>query len=240
MLAAEDNAVNQRLIRLLVEKRGHEITLAANGREAVDRYVDEQFDLVLMDVQMPEMNGFEATAAIREIEARTGRHVPVIAMTAHAMKGDRERCLEAGMDDYISKPIDRDVLFEHLDRVAAQATDDTAPLSGWSDAIERLGGDEELLREIARAYLQERAALIGDLQQAVRSGRPERIERAAHTVKGCVANVGAERAVQLALQIEQAGRAGEIAPAAGLLERLRGELAAVDTALTDLLAGEAA
>jgi CheY-like chemotaxis protein len=105
VLVAEDNAVNQRLVCRLLEKRGHQVVVAANGREALELVERQSFDIVLMDLQMPELDGFEATAALRAWEADHGRHLPVIALTAHAMKGDRERCLAAGMDGYLSKPI---------------------------------------------------------------------------------------------------------------------------------------
>jgi two-component system sensor histidine kinase/response regulator len=119
ILLAEDNAVNQRLATRLLEKRGHRVMVAANGHEAIDAYAKETFDLVLMDVQMPEMDGFEATAAIREKEKATGTRLPIIALTAHAMKGDRERCLAAGMDGYLSKPIRSQELDEILDTYVA-------------------------------------------------------------------------------------------------------------------------
>jgi CheY-like chemotaxis protein len=105
VLIAEDNAVNQRLVSRLLEKRGHQVVVAANGREALEAMERQSFDIVLMDLQMPELDGFEATAALRAREAGHGTHLPVIALTAHAMKGDRERCLAAGMDAYLSKPI---------------------------------------------------------------------------------------------------------------------------------------
>jgi CheY-like chemotaxis protein len=106
VLLAEDNPVNKRLASRLLEKRGHQVSLASNGREALEAVKKQSFDLVLMDVQMPEMDGFEATAAIREWEKQNGKRVPVIALTAHAMKGDKEQCLAVGMDGYLSKPID--------------------------------------------------------------------------------------------------------------------------------------
>jgi two-component system sensor histidine kinase/response regulator len=115
ILLAEDNMVNQRLARKLLEKRGHSVTIAGNGLEAVALLGERAFDLVLMDVQMPEMDGFEATAALRDKERRTGEHMPVIAMTAHAMKGDQERCLEAGMDGYVTKPINPASLYAAIE-----------------------------------------------------------------------------------------------------------------------------
>jgi two-component system sensor histidine kinase/response regulator len=117
ILLAEDNLVNQRVAVRLLEKRGHAVVIAADGNQALAALERETFDMVFMDVQMPEMGGFEATAEIRARERQTGRHIPVVAMTAHAMKGDRERCLEAGMDDYISKPIQADELIRVTDRV---------------------------------------------------------------------------------------------------------------------------
>src|SRR5262249_31453848 len=111
VLLAEDNVVNQRLVVRLLEKQGHQVTLACTGREALDAWERDNFDVVLMDVQMPDVDGLEATSLIRVGERRTGRHVPIIAMTAHAMKGDRERCLEAGMDGYVSKPVQPAELF---------------------------------------------------------------------------------------------------------------------------------
>jgi two-component system, sensor histidine kinase and response regulator len=131
ILIAEDNLVNQRLATRLLEKRGHQVTVAGNGREAVDAAEKDAFDLVLMDLQMPEMDGFEATAALREREKATGIHVPVIALTAHALKGDRERCLEAGMDGYLTKPIrpqELDVALEACtERKSAQTNREPAP-----------------------------------------------------------------------------------------------------------------
>jgi two-component system, sensor histidine kinase and response regulator len=120
VLLAEDNLVNQKLATRLLEKMGHRVTLAADGSEAVRAHASGRFDLILMDVQMPEINGFEATAQIREREKRTGEHVPIIALTAHAIQGDRDRCLAAGMDDYLSKPLNAALLAEKLDIIARQ------------------------------------------------------------------------------------------------------------------------
>jgi len=118
VLLAEDNVVNQKLGTRLLEKMGHRVTLAANGAEAAHWHAGAEFDVILMDVQMPEMNGFEATGRIREREKRTGQHVPIIALTAHAIKGDRDCCLAAGMDDYLSKPLSASLLAEKLENIA--------------------------------------------------------------------------------------------------------------------------
>jgi two-component system sensor histidine kinase/response regulator len=112
ILLAEDNAVNQKLAVRMLEKRGHTLVVASTGKEALAAWKRERFDLILMDVQMPEMDGFEATAAIRQAERLTGVHIPIVAMTAYAMSGDRQRCLEAGMDGYIPKPIQAQTVFE--------------------------------------------------------------------------------------------------------------------------------
>ena len=117
ILLAEDNMVNQRLTVKLLTKMGYQVEVAGNGKEAVAAFERETFDLILMDVQMPEMDGFEATALIREKEKKTGGHIPIIAMTAHAMKGDRERCLDAGMDEYVSKPIRPQAVVDAIEAV---------------------------------------------------------------------------------------------------------------------------
>jgi CheY-like chemotaxis protein len=118
ILLAEDNIVNQKIIRTLLERAGHSVEVAPNGRVALAAHQRQEFDLVLMDIQMPEMDGFEAVARIREAERTSGRHTPVIALTAHAMAEDRDRCIAAGMDDYVSKPVQKQQLFEAIQRQA--------------------------------------------------------------------------------------------------------------------------
>ena len=148
ILLAEDNVVNQKVAVSLLSRLGHVVTVAANGQLAIDAYRSQTFDLILMDVQMPVLSGFDATAAIREIERHTGAHVPIVAMTARAMKGDRERCLQAGMDDYMSKPIQGQHVMEVIWRtlsssagragcVARPLPSMRAPRSRWSAAITR-------------------------------------------------------------------------------------------------------
>jgi CheY-like chemotaxis protein len=170
ILLAEDNLVNQRLAVGLLEKRGHAVVIAGDGKQALAALEREPFDLMFMDVQMPEMGGFEATALIREREKKTGRHLPIIATTAYAMKGDRERCLTSGMDGYVSKPILAAELFREIDEtLAAWGQGLTGPANGLvakvfdpAATLERTGGDEQLLGEMTvRFALQEGEARDG-------------------------------------------------------------------------------
>jgi two-component system, sensor histidine kinase and response regulator len=127
VLLAEDNAVNQKIATRVLEKHGHEVTVAADGRQALAALDRASFDVALMDVQMPEMDGFESTAAIRDLERQTGNHLPIIAMTAHAMPGDRERCIAAGMDSYIAKPLKAAELIELLEKFADATQQEVSP-----------------------------------------------------------------------------------------------------------------
>jgi CheY-like chemotaxis protein len=147
ILLAEDNPVNQKLALRLLERKGHSVVVAQNGRVAVEAWKAQPFDLIVMDVQMPEMGGYEATSAIRAAEQPSQRHIPILAMTAHAMKGDRERCLEAGMDDYVSKPIQAAALYEAIDRLGAlidaHSSDEMPAVRTTLQPGEIVGGDDE-------------------------------------------------------------------------------------------------
>jgi CheY-like chemotaxis protein/HPt (histidine-containing phosphotransfer) domain-containing protein len=249
VLLAEDNPVNRQLAIRLLENRGHRVLVAVNGREAVELAQRESVDLILMDVQMPEMGGFEATAAIRARERAAGRHTPIVAMTARAMKGDRERCLEAGMDDYISKPIDRERLLAIVERMpasdtlqaAAEPAAAEAPDAGEAGAavpvcdidafIGRIGGDAALGREMASAFVADASRLRDELTKAVASGQAPAIEAAAHAIKGAASLFDAHPTVALALQLEEQGRAGVTDGADETSARLIREL----TALVDAL-----
>ena len=207
VLLAEDNAVNQKFVVHVLEKRGHDVRVVSNGREALSAIESGPFDLVLMDVQMPEMGGFEATAEIRRRELAIGGHQPVIAMTAHAMKGDRERCLEAGMDDYISKPIQASLLYDLIERTvpdfqqAPQAADDEG-LFNTRQACERLGGDEELLQDLVRVFLEEWPRWRRELDEAIAGGDWEQLRRLGHTVKGALGHFAVPIAQEAALRLE--------------------------------------
>jgi CheY-like chemotaxis protein len=262
ILVAEDNLVNQRLAVGLLERRGHTAILAGNGREAIVALENDQFDMVLMDVQMPQMSGLEATAAIRLKESETGKHIPIIAITAHAMKGDRERCLDAGMDDYVSKPIQPELLFTTIDRLAAttkrvtvdnstaaimdsEATMFATEEPDWttlniSAALEALSGDEEVLQEIAEMFLDECPKMMRELEVAIAKRDGILISAAAHSIGGVVANFGAQATSDLALRIEVMGVKGELADAAEASSLLEQEIKRLMPAISALARGELA
>jgi two-component system sensor histidine kinase/response regulator len=212
VLLTEDNSVNQKLAVRLLEKRGHSVMVAGNGREAIEQLARESFDVVLMDVQMPEMDGFEATRRIRERERTTGEHVPIIAMTAHAMKGDRERCLQEGMDGYISKPLRPNELFESVESLATVSRAATEPVATEFDpglALASSGGDRELLDEVIGAFMEECPLLTRELADAIGRRDLKIAHRAAHTLRGALATLGAMQASSLAQQIEFRIRDGD-------------------------------
>jgi PAS domain S-box-containing protein len=240
ILLVEDNAINQILAQRLVRKWGHRLEVASNGREALAALEKEKFDLILMDVQMPEMSGIEVTAAIREKEKGTGEHIPIIATTASAMKEDKERCLAAGMDAYISKPIEREVLFEAIQALTgvskeagrgdagARAHD---PVFDATAALDSLEGDSELLHEIAGIFLAQAPKHMEKIREAVANRDPKLLERAAHGLKGAAANLLAKGVVDAASKLEEIGRAGYVAGAQQGLVILEGELGKLQSAL---------
>ncbi len=240
VLLAEDNAVNQRLAIAVLEKRGHQVVLAGNGREALDALARERFDAVLMDVQMPEMDGFEATAAIRAREVGS-THTPVIAMTAHAMKGDRERCLAAGMDGYVSKPLRPDELFAVLERLVPAPPDalppaafPARPVINANEALKEMGGDTQLLKELAGICLGELPKLMAEIRGAVAQKDGPKLRLAAHTVKGSVGTFGAAEAVAAAWALEQIGRDEVWTEADAALVDMEAVVRVLQTALAEL------
>jgi signal transduction histidine kinase/CheY-like chemotaxis protein len=234
VLLAEDHAVNQKLAVHLLAKQGHAVVVASTGREALDLLEQQSFDVVLMDVQMPEMDGLEAAARIRAREKDTGRHVPIVAMTAHAMKGDRERCLNAGMDDYLAKPIQACELFEVIVRVVPSRPAAAAVLDAAA-ASEQVGGDRELLQELAQVFLEDYPNSLAGIRAAVAAGDCTGLQRAAHTLKGAVGLFGAPDAFAAALRLETMGREGVLEGAVEACATLETELLRVRQALTALL-----
>ena len=240
ILLAEDSLVNQKLVVTLLEREGHTVTAVGNGREALAALRPQEFDLVLMDVQMPELDGLEAAAAIRVRERQTGGHVPVVAMTAHALQGDRERCLEAGMDEYIAKPIHCRQLLETIERAlgAPTATEPTAagPPSDaeamdWSEVFKASKGDREVIKTIVEAALDESPRLLAAIRDAIAAGDPTALRLAAHTLKGSVKYFGAARAFQLAERLELLGQQRDLAPAEATLADLEAEMERLTGAL---------
>ena len=237
ILLAEDNLVNQNLVVRLLGKAGHNVVVAGNGKEALAALAKAgpgAFDLVLMDVQMPEMDGFEAAAAIRKKERGTGTHLPIVAMTAHAMKGDRERCLAAGMDGYLPKPVKREELIDAVERHSyespAPEKDRLARKQPGLDraaVLARLDGDEEQLAELAGLFIQESPKLLSAIQQAIEQDDAQGLERAAHALKGSVGNFVIPTAVKAAQTLETMGREGNLAAADTAYAVLQEEIAGI-------------
>jgi len=242
ILVAEDNPVNQAVIIRALQKMGHSVTLAQNGKEALTLATRDRFELAFMDVQMPEMDGLSATGAIRTRELGTGRHLPIFAMTAHAMKGDRERCLAAGMDGYITKP----VRFSDIEQALAQVqglrsqgavvsrvSEPASSNLSWNrqQALDRIGGDEELLRDLCEIFLSACPRLLDDLRHAVRTGDLEAVMRAAHSLKGEASYLGAGNAAQAARQLEEVARQKDLTGAEKVFTTLEREVGDLRAAL---------
>jgi len=253
VLIAEDNAINRKVAVRTLEKRGHVVQTATNGRRALDALARRDappFDLVLMDVQMPEMDGLAATVAIRQLEkSGGGRRVPIVAMTAHALAGDRERCLSAGMDDYVSKPLRPVELLEVVERIGAQlgpadplqtASGSTAapsaeagdPVFNPDRALSRLDGDRRLLREIIAIIRADAPKSLAKIRKAALAGDADALWRAAHTLKGSLGTIDAPRASGAAEELEHAARAGRVADCAALVETVAREMTALQHALS--------
>ncbi len=240
ILVAEDNSVNQAVIMRVLQKMGHAPVLAQTGKEAMALASAEKFDVAFMDIQMPEMDGLAATAAIRASEKNSRTHLPIFAMTAHAMAGDRERCLRAGMDGYITKPVRFSDIEQTLSSLSSpsstpiQTADPTASNWNQAEALGRVGGDEELLQEMCQIFLEESPKLLQKLQQAVAGGNAEEVMRAAHSLKGECGCLCATRAAVAARQLEEIGRNQDLSHASAALAVLEQEMAGLLLDLTAL------
>ncbi|HUL79995.1 MAG TPA: response regulator, partial [Vicinamibacteria bacterium] len=238
VLVAEDNAVNQQVARGLLERAGHEAGVAANGREVLALLEREAFDLMLMDVQMPDLDGFETTAAIRERERATGGHLPIVAVTAHAMKGDAERCLEAGMDAYLAKPLHARALAAAIAGVLGSTPGPgPSPSAGVLDGallLERVGGDRRALSALVRIFRTDSKKQIESIRKAIREKDAVALRGAAHALKGAVANFAAPGATETAGRLQRMGEGGRLETAGEELARLEREIAAVLEALAPL------
>ena len=244
VLVAEDNQVNQLVATRIFEKLGHQVTVVNNGREALAAVRAGKFDLIAMDVQMPEMDGLDATRAIRSVERAAGTHLPIIAMTAHAMKGDRERCLAAGMDGYTSKPI----RIRDLEQAIAQLI---SPINSASVSIPEaeqadgvidhaallagVDGDRRLLRELIHLFLADCPQGLAKIKDAIRCGDAGALGRAAHTLKGSVGNFARKSAFAAAQRLEIMGRDGNLDNAGEAFRTLESELARLTEELRKLI-----
>ncbi|HZO12622.1 MAG TPA: response regulator [Polyangiaceae bacterium] len=217
VLVAEDNAVNARLLSGLLANQGHRVTVVEDGRRALSALSSKRYDLALLDVQMPHLDGLEVTWRVRQREKKTGAYVPLVAVTAHAMKGDRERCLRAGFDAYLCKPIRPDELFDAIDAVVP--TDYGAPAAALSrpatdfdpdSLLARAGHDLDLARELASIVLEEQDGWLRSIDAAIAREDAAELQRVAHTIKGAVASCGAHAAADVALMLERMGRDGEL------------------------------
>jgi signal transduction histidine kinase/CheY-like chemotaxis protein/HPt (histidine-containing phosphotransfer) domain-containing protein len=247
ILLAEDNITNQQVALGMLSKLGICTDVVSNGREAVTALLKIPYDLVLMDVQMPEMDGFEATRAIRSGEAETlNRAIPIVAMTAHAMRGDREECLHAGMNDYIAKPVtpaSLSALFKKwlakLDaesckpRTAGIQEKDVPPLFDEASLLDRLSGDRTLAQTIVRSFLADIPQRVLALRNHLDTGDAKGVTYQAHTIKGAAATVGCAGLSRLALALERAGKASDLESARPYLENLRDELERLKKPLQD-------
>ena len=242
ILVAEDNPVNQEVVAAMLRKRGHHIDVVANGRLAVDAVARARYDVVLMDIQMPEMDGFEATHAIRATPV--GKDLSIIALTAHALSGERERCLSHGMTDYLTKPLRAHELFAAVESWAPSGEERiepaTAATQGGALPVDveafreqmRLAGAEAAVDQILDTFLDSTPQRITAITGALASGNATDIERAAHALKSAAGTIGAKSLAALLQQIEAAGKAGDVAAARAQQDRLEAEGAAVIDQLT--------
>lgn len=227
MLLAEDNPVNRRFVTVMLEKEGHVVEAVDNGRLAVDAARRETFDAVLMDVQMPEMDGIEATGIIRSDERTSGRHLPIIALTAHASDRDRQTCLDSGMDAYLTKPVRSDVLLSLLAEVTGESAEVTAAAAQdqTSETLLRsVDGDRDLLVELTDLLRESAPAMLADIREAVIAGDVRKVERTAHRLRGSVSLFRASDAVRTATTLEHMGRGGDMAGGLTHCDRLEDQV----------------
>jgi PAS domain S-box-containing protein len=239
LLVAEDNAVNRQLVLTLLGKRGHVVHGVEDGQEAVEQASTVPFDAIVMDVQMPGMSGLEAAAAIREQERVSGRHVPIIALTAHAMRGDRERCIAAGMDGYLTKPIDVDDLVKTVERFAVGSPPPSRQVRPRrrdavdfnEDAALSHTGDHDVLAQMVAIFQKDGPLLVGRVARAVTRRDAEAVRQQAHALKGTAATLGAEAVRDTAAALEAAGRSGRLAGTSRLVTTLRRQMTRLQAAL---------
>ncbi len=238
ILVAEDTPVNQKFILRLLDRWGHTAVLVDDGRKAVAEVAKTVFDVVLMDVQMPEMDGLEAAAAIRRMETGSHRHTPIIAMTAHAIKGDRERCLTAGMDEYLSKPIDAEMLKQVVERLtAAHPTPEVASVGAglMSGVLKAFENDWSFFAEVVEVFFSDYPRQLDSLRTSAQSRDAATFRRAAHSLKGMLRNFQAEDPAEKAFRLESMGQSANLAGVEPLIEELATEVKRLEVQLRKLI-----
>ncbi|MFZ0821734.1 MAG: response regulator [Candidatus Acidiferrales bacterium] len=242
-LLAEDNPVNQHLAVKLLEREGHSVVVANDGHEVLkelEKAGPHGFDVVLMDVQMPEMDGMEATMEIRRREEKTGAHIPILAMTAHAMKGDRERCLAVGMDGYVSKPISLPILKSEIQRVlSSQPAIKIEHAINLDELRTRLDGNDDLMAELAQLFLDDAPKQIQEIRDAQTKGDAARLEYSAHTLKGSASTLGATALTSCARKLELLAREKRLDGSGELCSELEQEWERLKLELSTICAGAA-
>jgi CheY-like chemotaxis protein len=241
VLLAEDNAVNARLVMATLLKHGHNVQMVENGRQAVDAALKGEFDVVLMDVQMPEMDGMEATAAIRSTEAGSDRHLPIVALTAHAMTGDKEACLKAGMDYYLSKPIHVKELLALLEGISSGRARPNAGASeppvadsnfDLDEVLKRVEGDRALLGELIGIFRSESPRMLEEIRRFAEEKDERGLQRSAHALKGAAGNLSAKKTSGVALALEMLAREGDLTAALDKVGELESAMQQLDRDLT--------
>ncbi|OEF95887.1 response regulator [Desulfuribacillus alkaliarsenatis] len=223
ILLVEDKKMNQTLAKKILERKGWYVKIAENGKIAVERYGRESFDVILMDISMPEMDGIEATAYIRKIESENkSRRTPIIAMTANAMSGDREKYIEAGMDEYVSKPIDRNKLYETVEKFLPMKE---LPID-LNRMVKQMGADKELMKEVINIFLEDYPQDIESLKQAIEQNDAELLRSVAHGLKGELGNLGVTKGYELAYELEKLGKYKSLdqEEAVNLLQQIESEI----------------
>jgi CheY-like chemotaxis protein len=226
VLVVDDTLTNRKVFQTILTKRGHRVEVAGNGRQAVDRLCEQTFDVVLMDVQMPAMNGLEATRHIRDLSDRALAEVPIVAVTAQAVQDDRHRCLEAGMDEYLTKPVSVTSLISCIE-FYGESGHAAAP----SAALARLGGDESLLNELIGSFRIEAPPLVDTIRDGLHDSDADAVARAAHNLSGLAANFDGRPTMDAALAVERLAGAGNFRAAMPALARLESELTLLQNAL---------
>jgi CheY-like chemotaxis protein/HPt (histidine-containing phosphotransfer) domain-containing protein len=257
VLLVEDTRANQEVVKKILERRGHRVEVADDGREALRRFQQQPFDVVLMDLQMPGMDGFQATEQLRALEGPRPSRVPIVAMTAHALSGDRPRCLAAGMDGYLAKPVHAREVVEAVEqysphdgetssvpaspRPCVSASSSAASASSPAEtavfrpevALERLDGSRDLLHDVVEFFFEDSPELLEEIHAGLEPGDGRRVERAAHSLKGLSANLEAPEVVEAARRLEQMAHQGDLAAAGPLIANLDQQIARLKEALND-------